>query len=87
VYSACVIALSGIYNGVHLGEEGNFLPVITTDIAGHSKFLHSHTNYFEFLCAGDCINFRNESKKYHRSWGANLRPLALQESALATEPE
>ena len=71
---------------VHLGNEVIFLPVVTADITGHSEFPQCHTDHLKSLQAGDCIDSRNKSLKYHRRWSANPSPLALQASALATRP-
>jgi len=41
-----------------LEQHGKFLPVITADITGHSKFVQRHTDHFKSLRAGDCIDPR-----------------------------
>ena len=55
-------ALSGINYSGPSWLQGNFLPVITADITGHSKFLQCHiTDHFIFLCAKDPQFFKQQS--------------------------
>ena len=51
-------ALSVLIIADHLGDESNFLPVITADINIHSKFLQCHTDHLKSLRAGDCVDSR-----------------------------
>ena len=61
----CVLLCLVFIISAHLGNESNFLPVITADITVHSKFLQCHTDHLKSLRAGrrlcrfEKINLRN----------------------------
>ena len=82
---ACALLYLAFIIAVHLGNMVTFYPL--SPLTSQFKvFLQCYTDHFKSPCAGDCIDARYESQKYHRRWGANPSPVTLQASALTTRP-